>query len=70
MKLFRVEFMTIRRGDPAYLVVAQNEKEALEKANAKFDGYSLREDAIEISEVDGYRIILQKKKVKEVPANV
>jgi hypothetical protein len=65
IKLYNVCFSTIRHGDPSYLIVAENEKGAIEKAQVEFDktyGYSFREDAYEINEIDGYKIVFKKGK--------
>jgi hypothetical protein len=65
MKLYNVCFLTIKSGDPSYLVVAENEENAIKKAQIEFDknyGYSLREDANKINEIDGYKVVIKKGK--------
>lgn len=65
MKLYDVTFMTIRDGDPNYLVVADTQKNAVEKAEIEFDkyyGHYFRVDADEINEIDGYKVVFKKGK--------
>lgn len=65
MKLYSVVFLTIRDGDPSYLVVADNEENAIRKAEVEFDkhyGHYFRVDAYEIKEIDGYKIVFKKGK--------
>jgi hypothetical protein len=64
MKLFMVSGITIRRGDPHSLIVAESAEKAEEiflKKNEE-DHYIMSTYAREITEIDGYKIVFHKGK--------
>jgi hypothetical protein len=62
MRLYDVSFLTIRDGEPHYLIVAENEEDAKQKAEEKWDDYHCGISIYEIQEIDGYKILFKKGK--------
>ena len=61
MKLFSVTAFTIRDGDVTGLYVTNTEEEAMERFSKEFEDYNFYyEEVREVSDVDGYEIVLKK----------
>lgn len=63
MKLFSVTGFTIRDGNITELYVTNTKEEAIERFNKDYEYFFHNKAIEEISDVDGYEIVL--KKIKE-----
>jgi hypothetical protein len=65
MKLYDVSFSTIKYGEIPFFVVSDSKENAIKKAKVDFDkiyGHCYSENANEVDEIDGYKVVITNNK--------